>query len=344
MNRRHVLGALALGMAGGAQAQASWQVVAVPFYTPADVLVGWYRWFAVPQARAAHEAALVLAQTLGATCRGELGMEQARGRWGEAVAAWERLSAVATGPVLWRRSLRQIDFAPTRPNLIERAVRAQPRGAEALERIGTPAKGWPALEWLLWRQPMAAASPACAYAQELGQDLARHMQALRDDFERLAQRTPQDWSEAEVAAGMDELVNQWVGAVERLRWAAMEKPLRSGALQTLPRQTSGRTVQSWRHHWEAIAALARAGAQVPTPGEGLVSFESYLRGRGWNELADRWRAAVEGAERGVLAATPQQPETVTGAAQALAALKRLAESELAPAFDVRMGFSDADGD
>ena len=28
---------------------------------------------------------------------------------------------------------------------------------------------------------------------------------------------------------MSEIVNQWIGGVERLRWAAMEKPLRAAA-------------------------------------------------------------------------------------------------------------------
>ena len=70
-------------------------------------------------------------------------------QWQATTHAWERLSSVAVGPLITRRSQRQIDFSPTRPSLIERAIQSGPAGQQAMERIGTPAKGLPALEWLL---------------------------------------------------------------------------------------------------------------------------------------------------------------------------------------------------
>lgn len=334
----------ALACVGTAAAQASWTRVAVPFYTPVDLLVGWHRFITAPQARALHEQAQALAGAVDGHCLGRLPLERVRGQWRDTTTAWERLSAVATGPLVTRRSLRQIDFSPTRPHLIERAIRTQPRGAAAMERIGTPAKGLPALEWLLWTQPAAPATPACTYAREVAHDLLREAQALSEGFAALARRGRDDWPEDEAVAAVGELVNQWVGGVERLRWAQMEKPLRAGPPQALPRQASGTTAQSWQTHWAAVATLARAGAEVPPPGEGPVPFELYLRGRGLNDLADRWAEAVDAADTRMNAADPKTPSTALNAAQALADLKRLAEAELAPALEVRLGFSDADGD
>lgn len=344
MKRRALVLLCGALLAAPALSQPPWTRVAVPFYTPVDLLVGWHRFVMAPLARALQGQAQTLADAVEGYCHGRLPLERVRWQWRDTTTSWERLSAVATGPLIARRSLRQIDFTPTRPALIERAIRSQPRGAAAMERIGTPAKGLPALEWLLWTQPAAPATPACTYAQEVALDLLRETQALNEGFAALAQRGRDDWPEDEAVAAMSELVNQWVGGVERLRWAQMEKPLRAGTPQTLPRQASGTTAQSWQAHWAAVAAQARAGAEAPPPGEGRVTFELYLRGRGLNDLADRWVAAVEAADRRVSAADPTAPSTALDAAQALADLKRLAEAELAPALEVRLGFSDADGD
>ncbi|MFN3417143.1 MAG: imelysin family protein [Caldimonas sp.] len=344
MKRRALVLLIGALLAAPALPQPQWTRVAVPFYTPVDLLVGWHRFVTAPQARVLQERAQVLARAVDDYCHGREPLEHVRGPWRETTTAWERLSAVATGPLITRRSLRQIDFSPTRANLIERAIRTAPRGAAAMERIGTPAKGLPALEWLLWTQPAAPATPACAYAREVALDLLRETQALSEGFAALARRGRDDWPEDEVVAAVGELVNQWVGGVERLRWAQMEKPLRAGTPQTLPRHASGTTAQSWQAHWAAVAAQARAGAEVPAPGEGRVTFELYLRGRGLNDLADRWVTAVEAADRRVSAADPKTPSTALDAAQALADLKRLAEAELASALEVRLGFSDADGD
>jgi uncharacterized protein len=344
VKRRALLLLIGALQAAPALSQPQWTRVAVPFYTPVDLLVGWHRFATAPQARALHGQAQAMASAVDGYCHGRSPLERVRLQWRDTTTAWERLAAVATGPLIARRSLRQIDFSPTRPKLIERAIRTQPRGAAAMERIGTPAKGLPALEWLLWTQPAAPATPACTYAREVAHDLLREAQALSEGFAALAQRGRDDWPEDEAVAAVGELVNQWVGGIERLRWAQMEKPLRAGTPQALPRQASGTTAQSWQTHWAAVAAQARAGAEVPPPGEGPVPFELYLRGRGLNDLADRWATAVQAADTRMAEADPKVSVTVLEAAQALADLKRLAEAELAPALEVRLGFSDADGD
>ena len=71
--------------------------------------------------------------------------------------------------------------------------------------------------------------------------------ALQRDFTTLAAT---DWLNAEsqtVAAGMNELLNQWVSSMERLRWAHMEKPLRAANAKSAPDwlcAASGQTAQS----------------------------------------------------------------------------------------------------
>jgi len=342
--------ALPLLLAGSAAAQVVPANVAVPFYTPGAFMQGVYRHWYAPRANdfAAQAARLGLAlEQLCASAGNPAGAQQsARQQWQSTVQAWDTLSAVAVGPLVQRRSLRQIDFTPTRPELIERAIRAAPSDAKGMERVGTPAKGLPALEWLLWTQPVAPGSPACRYAVLVAQGVDEEARALTQAFGELAQR---NWLVDEEAAvpAMSELVNQWVGGIERLRWAAMEKPLRSasGKPPAYPRMASGTTAQSWRAQWQGLQALGAASDNAAAqPGEGLVPLETYLRGRGLNLLAGTLAATAADVGRAIARAAAADPARVTAASRRLAGLKRLAEASLAPALEVNIGFSDADGD
>jgi predicted lipoprotein len=254
-----------------------------------------------PRALAFAEASAALTPAVQALCnaapapRPTAALEHARARWRDSLVAWEALSAVQVGPLVERRSARRIDFQPPRPELIERAVRSTaatglPDGA-ALERVGAPAKGLPALEWLLWTRSASPGSAECRYAQALAADVALEAQALAQGFEALAAR---EWEGEEAAAAFGEFVNQWVGGIDRLRWAGLEKPARSANGK---RAASDSSALAWRAQWQALQALSR-GPALPI-GEGLVTVEGYLRGRGLNPLADALAARVAQAGQAV---------------------------------------------
>ena len=344
MKRRHLLGRLALGAVLAHAGPAAHAVTAVPFYTPLHFVRGLYQYWHAPRAVEFAERSRALAQAAGAACTtGQ--REPARDAWRQAALAWDRLASMSVGPLVQRRSARQIDFQPTRPKLIERAIAAAPADAQAMERVGTPAKGLPALEWLLWRTEWRADTPACRYAVQVAADIEREAQTLRDAY---AQGAGRAWADEEASAAMSEAVNQWVGSIERLRWQDIGRPAASahGDAPEYPRAVSGSSAASWAHRWQAIAAVTAQGdAAVPTPGEGLVPIETYLRGRGLNPLADRLRASTQTAGAAVNAlASGATPARVTAATNALGELKRLAEGDVAAALNVNIGFSDADGD
>lgn len=329
--------------------------VALPFYAPLDFMQGaWRRWYA-PRAQDFVQRAQALAAALSSACLAPAGdraaLQAARTAWNETALAFSRLSAVAVGPLVRRRSVRQIDFMPTRPALIRRAIADAPAELAALERVGTPAKGLPALEWMLWSQPAAVGAPACRYAALVAEQVLAEARALEQGFSSLAGASPgaDDEAAAEAAAvAMAELVNQWIGGVERLRWPSMDKPLRSapqGKPPAYPRDLAGQAEPTWAAQWQGLRTLAVApGNAVPQPGTDLVSLETYIRARGLNPLAERWVAAVRKVDTAVAAAHADAAPSVQAAAQALAGLKQLAEAELAPALNIRIGFSDADGD
>ena len=181
MKRRVWLLSGLAGLTVPALAQQDWARVAVPIYAPADLLQGLYGHALQPLAQEVVREAQALAAAL-ATCGPAVA--PARTAWVRCMLAWERLSAVAVGPLITRRSLRAIDFQPTRPALIQRALAAGPGWDLAL--VGTPAKGLPALEWLLWagpRQPVA-----CAFAQALAQEIVAEAVAVEAGFAALARQ------------------------------------------------------------------------------------------------------------------------------------------------------------
>ncbi|UCV00423.1 imelysin family protein [Acidovorax radicis] len=339
----------------------AWQRNAVPFYDTVHALQGIYGHWTLPRAQDFDRDARALVPAVAALCQvpaadGTTALESARTAWQATARAWEQLAAVSVGPVIARRSQRAIDFTPTRPALIDKAIAAQPQGAKAFERIGTPAKGLPALEWLLWTRPAQLGSPACSYAREVAQDVARESAALAKAY---ADAATTDWGaedeqEASTQA-ISEFVNQWVGGIERLRWAQMDKPLRAAGSGSrtrtpdYPRTASGTTLAAWAATWGSLRSLTAlpASASIPAAGEALVPLEMVLRGKGLNPLADTLRQAtdkVDASMAQVQKSGLQDKTAIQQTVRDLAALKFLAESEVAPALQVSIGFSDADGD
>ncbi|MFC4925085.1 imelysin family protein [Delftia deserti] len=353
MTPRQILCAAALALLAAApvHAQEVDANMAIPFYNTAHAVQGLYgQWFS-PQAKAAQASAQALNQALRAHCAAPAGsaaatLQTARQAYVQSSRQWSSLSAVALGPLVERRSARLVDFRPMRPALLKKAIQSAPADLAAMERIGAPAKGYPALENLLWTQPVEPQTPACAYATLVAEEIGAEMGILSNGFAKLA---AQDWSEDGDATteAMAEFINQWVGGLERLRWADMEKPLRSAGSKppAWEHLASGSTVEIWRAHWQGLRTLAvSVDRKVPQPGVDIVPIESYLRGRGLNPLADRWLKAVNEADAGMRALTGPSAKAVDAATKPLSRLKRLMEGEVAPALEVNIGFSDADGD
>jgi hypothetical protein len=315
----------AAASAAGARAQDDWRRVAVSYVTPLAWLQSldahWYAPRTVAFARAAGQ----LASALTSACD----LRGARTAWRDAMLAWERLAAVQTGVLLERRSARAIDFAPARPAAIERAMRDP---AVDLSTIGAPALGLPALEWLLWRAPWRDGAPACAYARRVADHLAAEANALATAYAAPIARD-EDAAQRDFAT----LVNQLAGGVAALRWAQIGKPRREGRGQW-PRATSGLTREAWRARARALQRLIEF-----TPGEpgAAVALEPFLRGRGLNPLADRVRRASAAMGAALASASPANS---AAAERALGVLEAVIGNEVAPALDVSLGFSDADGD
>lgn len=346
MRRRTFLfGSAACAAASQAGAQADWRRVAVPMYGAQDFVNGFVRGHALPRARAWQAACGALVRSLDGGVRSPF---EARQAWQAAALDWAALSAVATGPLVSRRSARRVDFMPVRTALVLRAIEAAPVGEEAMDRVGSAAKGLGALEWLLWAPAAPRGDAAWAYAAEAARDIQREADAVVGAFASMAEREMDDEA---LGAAFAEILNQWIGGLEQLRLQRLVRPVDEartrGARAPLPlRPWSAIDAQERAARWRALQALAVfAGGAAPPRGQGLpVPIETYLRSRGLNPLADRLRALSTSADRALSAAADNRPAGMRRAAQRLGQVKQLAEADVAPALDVRVGFSDADGD
>lgn len=337
-------------LAGGAHAQTG-GVIAFPYYSGEDALSGLYGRQLPPLARDFQVQARALTAAARQHCAGPDTPADLQDAWRRALLAWQTLSSPALGPVIERRSQRQIDFWPARPALLAKALQRAPKTLADMESVGTPAKGFPALELLLSAKP----SPEhCPYVVLLAEGIDAEATALRTGYDQVAGR---DWTgDGDAArAAFAEWINQWLGGLERLRWIHIEQPVQKA-------RTAGRdhrpefariavsdNVAEWRTQWRALFAQARLRpeqrTQPPQPGQGLIPIEALLMGKGHIALAQRWAMALDRADAaiGTLPVKAGEKELMA-LSKALKGVTTLYQGEVAAALDVPLGFSDADGD
>lgn len=213
------LGLIGLLTAGHALAAAP---SAPPLTSGAAAQALYAQWF-VPQSAQASASAQQLHSQVQQYCAGQAGLAAARAQFTQASQDWERLSALAMGPQIERRTARMVDFQPLRLPLLKTALRKAPQDLAAMETIGAPAKGFPAAEHLLWVDVAQPHTPACHYVGLVAAELAQEMHDLHQANLAASASTTLDFHSTA------EFLNQWIGGLERLRWQSMDKPLRSAS-------------------------------------------------------------------------------------------------------------------
>ncbi len=309
---------------------------AAPLTSGAAAQALYSQWF-VPQSAQTSAAANQLQQRMHNYCAGKADITAVRTQFVQTSQQWDRLSTLAMGPQIERRTARMVDFQPMRMPLLKSALRKAPKDLAAMETIGAPAKGLPAAEYLLWTEVAQPHTPQCHYATLVTADIAQELLALYQANQAAAQDSPLDFE------SNAEFLNQWIGGLERLRWQSMEKPLRSATASKpaqLTRASSQGTLQSWQAQWAALQQLAIGMPQQPHH----VSITALVEARGWSHLAQALRTATQQADAAMRAVTAPDLQAIAPASEALRQLKHLVETDVAMALDISIGFSDADGD
>ncbi|WP_439586487.1 imelysin family protein [Hydrogenophaga sp.] len=349
--------ALTCGLSA-ATAQVTAPVVAAPYYSAEQAMQSLYTHHLPPLAKDFLAQADRLVETTTEHCKGQATLPALRAQWQNTLVSWETLSTPAVGPLITRRSQRQIDFWPTRPDLLRRSLEKAPATLADMDRVGTPAKGFPAFEvlmnqWAASRQPAPAA--ACRYAELVAQGIAAEARELHNELGTWAGKEWDDEPEA-TTGSLAEWVNQWLAGLERLRWAHIEKPITTH--QTTGNAAKGTPVpyarldresglRDWRAQWQSLLAQGRLppGSSPPAAGSALVPMEALLMGRGQLALAQKWGQALDQVTAGMDKLTPRSNEReLLAVTKSMKAVTVLFQNEVAAALDVPLGFSDADGD
>jgi len=325
-------------------ANAAKAIQAAPFVTHAQFARSLYAEHFAPLASEFNEAATRLrdaTQTLCEQPNASL-LREARVAWGNSMLAWERLNAVSLGPLIERRSARMIDFQPTRPAMIEAAAQRSAQESPALDAIGAPAKGFPALEWLFWSDkrnpPVIAKSAYCAYGRALAGSVVQEAQALHQDFQVLAAK---NWEEDQDAARETqvEFLNQAVAGLEQLRLKKMDKPARTQKASEFPRSLSDATVQAWRAQFDSIQDALLGKTESDSS-----SLDAFLRGRGLLSISATLQNSVARARSAFGPTLKPTPAATKRASKSIGAITRVLQEDVAPAIKISIGFSDSDGD
>lgn len=355
-------------LAGAGLACVGWRAAASPAAAPHEATRLWilalHGW-ALPR----YAAFIELARALAAVEAGESAdaVEAAQQSWRQALHAWRQLEALQFGPTLQRRSSRRLDFWPTRPALIEAAVRTTterpPSGTEAdraMARLGVAVRGLPALEWMLFPEgsrppPWTRSAAHRRYAKRVADELVAEGVALHDAWSQEARR----WETAgpeELQRGLQEALNLYVGSCELLRGKKLQKAARIVALggqgaslvNAFDSARSGQTKMFFLAHLEAWLELLAGTVGEAVARDRAASLTALLTARGLGDLAAplvpaaraAWRASLE------LPADPAQwtPPRVEPMARALRDLRELIDPPIAQALGVTITFTDADGD
>ena len=315
-----------------------------PFEAYGRFVRGVYAQWYLPGAQDFGVQSQALAASLQQFCAADAtaSVEPARQQWLRSVSAWERFSAVRGGTLLARRSPRAIDFMPTRPEAIAEAVRRAPADAAAMDAIRAPAKGLPALEWLLWPGQLRPQTPACEYAERVAADILAEALALQAAYASALQA---GWDDKEAEYAMYEFLNLWNSALQKLWREDMDsvlQKLQAGRFASFSRSASGHSAEAWRIHWQALRELAMGNSNG-------VSLHSYLRAQGHGAQAGQLAQSVAGVDQalGRLLANRQPSAASVSMAETIRALKALqhfTETELGQALQFTISFFDEDGD
>jgi predicted lipoprotein len=303
-----------------------------------EVLVNYY----LPRIGAFARLTPGLTKSVDALCESPTNdnLNAARAAWTATMLAWEDASAIAFGPLLARRSVYRIDYWPARANLIAQALRDAPTTVKGLELVGAPAKGIPAIEWLLWtpaEHPDLLGDPArCAYVRLLTLDVDEEAQGLNQAFVAFAAAGLPTSAADDAFAG---LFNLAYGGVEQLGDKKMDKPAKIGGGKDFPRVLSGQTTQAWNVQWSSIRTFLVGDADVDS-----ANLHAYLRAHALQSAAQSLQRAADVVTRALHATQRATPASAIEVAKELRALRASLANDVAGALEVPVQFDSNDGD
>lgn len=314
-----------------------------PAYSAAQVTESAVKWQQQPLSRQVLADLASLHQTLTAYCHpheGAPSLADARTAFGRASVSWGAMRAAVFGPMLEFDTLRLIDFQPTDPEMIHTAATTKPHGEADMILIGSAAKGFPALSWLLFQKDIAPGQDECNYAVEVTHDITDTINSLDWSSHNVG-----DASEvhAEQKRALQSYFRQLVGGVHDLAWDGLEKPELRIQQGNPPQWPSGDPAQAdayLQRTWKALRKLLASPGGVigKDPGQRVISVEEYLRDQNDSAAADALHASIVRVDTEFQRVKTSNSDGVAQAADALKALQQCLQGQVSKSLGIDLKF------
>lgn len=333
-----------------------------------ELLRSWGEDFLVPTYGVAADRAYELAIASQAFCQTPTvaGLDELRTHWHASRAAWRQTLVFRFGPYADEpiRLGPKIDAWPARPDAVEDLLATDvPITSELVATLGVFARGYPAVEYVLWgdgADPWAQLSTdqrRCGYLVAATIDLYDRLRELAsvwdprgsDYLSELTEagRTSESFDSLHVALG--EVVNRMGFLVEDIRADNLGAPLgtttgtgpQPGKVES---RFAGRGVQDIRDNIDGLDRMFFGDA------DGARGLDDYLRWRGnsfgprMKERLDAARVALDQITVPLGQAIVEQPQAVQHAIDELGVLQRFIQVDVINALSLTLIFNDNDGD
>jgi predicted lipoprotein len=292
-------------------------------------------------------------------------LDSAKAAWKDAALAWAALQGIRLGPIA--DLTPNVDFWPTRPNLIEQGLAASdPLDSVRLASL-TPsaAKGLPAVEWLLFSKPSDSVLAALKDSAK-GPRRRDYIEAAASDIRRVADRIVSEWKGKTGAAfvepapatryptsqmAIEELIKGLVATLEEMKNAKVLAPAGT--------KSNGRPQPDAVEAPYAGLSLAILGADLDgvesaftgrSPAGSGTGLNAYMKdlGSGLPALLEediaRSRAALAAVPAPLSSAATSQNGKVLALGTALTDLTVAVKNDVASTLGFNITFTDNDGD
>lgn len=295
------------------------------------------------------------------------GLDDVRKAWRQAQSTWQPLEMLQIGPIIERRTQRQINAWPTRPRLIEPLLNSdEALDAAALEMQGAAGKGFPAMEYLLFEPGKSASHTEQSFKDRRCKVLnafAAHIKSEADALSgawrepdggfarQLAEagKHPQAGQFASADQAMSDIANLLIAGLDAVKVRKLAKPLEKSVDDAaLERIESWRSNASLDHIRDNLRGFELAFFGAGMDGIGL---DDYLAGISRPVLPRLVREDLQTAQKALAAIKPPLQDAVThqrdrveALYKAVVQLQRRMEDNIADALKVDLGFNANDGD